>query len=521
MEKTDVMQTLSGKFVLGELLARQSRKFPDKLALVYNNTRLSYRELNERVNRLANYLKGRGVKHGDKVGILLFNGNEVLEAYFASYKLGAVAVPVNFRFVGPEIEYILTHSDSSVLIYDAQFADTIQKIKLTLGKIHTFIIVGSPEGPDLAYETAVKDVSVEEPLVIVDDNHPALIMYTSGTTGKPKGSVLSHKNQMINAINCCLEIGLNREDSYYCVPPLFHVAAQAICLFFIYLGGNIIIMREFNPVELVKGIEKEKPTTLFLVPAMWNFLFQVENLKEFDTSSLRIAITGAAIMPVKLKKQLLEEFPGIALFDCFGQTEMSPVTTILSPEHTLLKPDSVGRPVLNVEVRVVNDRDEDVPSGQIGEIVYRGPTTMLEYYKDPKATEEALKNGWFHSGDLVRMDKEGFVYVVDRKKDMIISGGENVYPAEVEEVLVKHPGVLEAAVIGVPSEKWGESVHAVIALKKSVEVTEKEITEHCAQHLAGYKKPRSVEYVELLPRNAAGKVVKNILRERHGRSITY
>lgn len=518
---SDVKLTLSRKFVLGEILARQSRKYPDKTALIFGEKRFSYQEFNDRANRLANYLLGKGVKHGDKVGILLFNGNEILEAYFAVNKLGAVAVPVNFRFVAPEIEYILSHSDSSVFIYDVMFTEAVQSLKTSLDQIHTYLSVGSVDGPDTEYEVALSSAEAKEPLIIVDDDDPAFIMYTSGTTGKPKGSVLSHKNQLINVANCCIELGITDKDSYMCVPPLFHEAALALSLFFIYLGGYIILMREFNPVEVLKNLEREKPTVLFLVPAMWNFLFQVENLKSYDASSLRMAITGAAIMPVKLKNQLLDLFPGVALFDCFGQTEMSPVTTILKPEYTLLKPDSVGQPVVNVEVRVVDNDDRDVPLGEVGEIIYRGPTTMLEYYKNQKATEETIKDGWFHSGDLVRMDEEGFVFVVDRKKDMVISGGENVYPAEVEAVLIRHPKVLEAAVIGIASEKWGEAVHAVVALKKGTEATTEEILDFCAQNLAGYKKPRSLDFVELLPRNAAGKVVKTVLREKYGKSMQY
>lgn len=522
MEKQNAKFALSNKFVIGEVLARNSRKYPEKLALVFQEKRFSYKDFNNRVNRLANYLYSQGVRHSDKVGILLYNGNEILEAYFAANKLGAVAVPVNFRFVRSEIEYILNHSDSSVLIYDEKFTDIVKEIKSSISnKIHSYLKVGTWPGLDALYEESLARASDEEPLVLIDNDDAAFIMYTSGTTGRPKGAVLSHMNLLLNTANCCLEFGFTVNDSFICIPPLFHVAAFAASLFFFYMGGHVIVMHEFNAAKVLKQIEKEKPTCLFLVPAMWNFLFQIENFIEFDTSSLRIAITGTSIMPVKLKKQLMEKLSGIDLFDCFGQTEMSPVTTILKPKYTLLKPDSVGQAVVNVEVRVVNDEDRDVSVGEIGEIIYRGPTTMLEYYKDQKATVEALKNGWFHSGDLVRMDEEGFIYVADRKKDMIISGGENVYPAEVEGILIKHPKILEVAIIGVPSEKWGESVHAVIVPKQGVEISKEEIIDFCAQNLAGYKKPRSIEFIELLPRNAAGKVVKTILRENHGKSIKY
>jgi len=260
----------------------------------------------------------------------------------------------------------------------------------------------------------------------------------------------------------------------------------------------------------------EKVTITFLVPAMWNALLRVPGVGE-KMKTLRKAVTGAAIMPAPLKGEVLKALPDAGLFDAFGQTEMSPVTTMLRPEDALRKGASVGKPVVNVEVRVVDDAGCDVPVGEVGEIVYRGPTMMKEYYRDQRATAAAVRDGWFHSGDLVRMDDEGFVYVVDRKKDMVISGGENVYLAEVEEVLYRHEKVLEAAVIGIPDERWGERVHAVVVPRPGAVLTAQEIMEWCSAHLAGYKKPRSVAFVEALPRNASGKVLKNTLREWFGK----
>ena len=254
---------------------------------------------------------------------------------------------------------------------------------------------------------------------------------------------------------------------------------------------------------------------MFLVPAMWIMLLENDKINSIDKSSLQRALTGASVMPGTIKKKIMENFPNARLSDSFGQTEMSPVAVILRPEDFFRKQGSVGRPVMTIEARIVDENDNDVPQGEVGEIIYRGPTTMKEYYKNPKATAEAMRNGWFHSGDLVRADEEGFIYVVDRSKDMIISGGENIYAVEVEEVLYSHPAVLEAAVIGVPDPKWEEAVTAVLVLREGFQTTEEEIIEHCKQNLASYKKPKSVEFLDDLPKNATGKVQKFKLREKY------
>ena len=339
-----------------------------------------------------------------------------------------------------------------------------------------------------------------------------MILYTSGTTGKPKGAVLTHKNLCQNGMNMLWEAGIGLNFKQLIVAPLFHIAAMSTLINNCYVEGTSIIHREFHPVAVLETISKEKINAIFLVPAMWNFLFQVPHLTSFDLRSVQIGITGGAITPVEIKKRIMEHFPNAGLYDAFGQTEMSPVTTCLHPEDTLRKPESVGRPVINVEVRVVDDKMNDVP---VGEIVYRGPTTMKEYYKNPEATEEAFNGGWFHSGDLVKMDEEGFIYIVDRKKDMIISGGENIYPAEIEEVLYTHPDILECAVIGVPDLDWGENVKAYIVLKPEKTLQENDIIDYCTKKLASYKKPKEIEFIEQLPRNAAGKVLKQVLRKQH------
>jgi len=514
----DVQEYLSRDFVLGELLARNARKYPDKTAFKEGGRSFSYSQYNFRVNKLASAFSGLGIGRGDKVAVLLFNGIEIMDCYFALAKLGAVAVPVNFRFVGPEIVYIADNSDSVALVYDSSFERVIDAAKDQMTGVKNYIGVGPVE---VSYALNYEGGSGVEPLVMISDNDPAHIMYTSGTTGKPKGAVLTHKNQYSNIMLNLIERPARHEDVFLCIPPLFHEAALALTMHNVFMGSTVIIHRQFDPRAIMETVAGERVSTLFLVPAMWNFLLQIPDLDKYDVSSIRTAITGAAIMPLNLKRRLLEIFPGLQLYDCFGQTEMSPVTTILKPADTLRKPTSVGKPIVGVEVRAVDSEGNDVPVGEVGEIIYRGPGMMLEYYRNPGATRESIVDGWFHSGDLVRIDEEGFVYVVDRKKDMVISGGENVYPAEVEEVLYRHENILEAAVIGISSEKWGEAVHAVVVTKPGQTLTEAEVKNFCAVNLAGYKKPQSVEFIEALPRNAAGKVLKTKLREKHGTAIKY
>ena len=528
-DKQAIEEALGRRLLLGESLARNARKFPDREALIYGETRLTYKQFNARVNRLAHAFLDLGIKKGSKVAILAFNCNQFMEAYFALGKIGGVAAPLNFRLHPEELTYIVDHSDAEAFIMGEVFVETVSGIQKDLPKVKNYISISEkPVEGMLHFETWIAKYPDEEPLILIDEDDPLFLMYTAGTTGRPKGAVLTHKNEIVMWMLASAvvlsepELGDVWNYKAFAAPPIFHLAAFGYCQFMFFLGGTVVLPTEvFNPEYIMKTIEKERINTILLIPAMTFFLLQLPDLEKYDTSSLRVWATGAAILPTETRKQIMKHFPNVKIFDLFGQTEMSPLVSALRHSESQGRETSVGKALPFIEIRVVDDNDNDVPVGTVGEAIYRGPTVMKEYYKNPEATAEAMRGGWFHSGDLVRRDEEGFIYIVDRKKDMIITGAENIYPAEIEEVLFKHPKILECAVIGVHDEEWGESVKAIVVCKEGESLTAEEVVEFCKEHLASYKKPKSVDFMDSLPRNPAGKVLKTVLREKYGKSVKY
>src|SRR5215216_2463162 len=505
------------KLVLGEMLARVARKYPEKLALVFEETRLSFADLDDRVNRLANALSDSGVGKGEKVAVLSYNSHRVVEAYFACHKLGAVVVPVNFRMVEEEVRYILSDSGAHTLLFGEGFGGMAENIKGD-GTVSLAVDMdGGAGGFAEDYEQLISSGDPGEPPVEVDDDDDVFIMYTSGTTGFPKGAVRTHKNLWMNTANWIMEMQVTGDSVWLSGLPLFHIGGVNGVLPFFYVGGTNVITPSggFDPEEMLDLMEREHVTHCYFVPTQWAQFLETD-LSGRNLGALRKAMWGASVAPASVLEGMVEAFPGIEIVNAFGQTEMSSNTTFLKGEDATRKMGSAGLPALNVEIRVVDDMDNDVPRGEVGEVVYRGPTVFKGYHDNPEATAEAMRNGWFHSGDLVRQDEEGYVFVVDRKKDMFVSGGENIYPAEVERVVSEMSGVAEVAVIGVPHEKWVETPKALVVSEPGADLTKERVVEHCKEHLAGYKKPSYVAFVEELPRNAAGKVLRRELRRLHG-----
>ncbi|NIH81518.1 long-chain-fatty-acid--CoA ligase [Amycolatopsis viridis] len=512
----EVPRLLGRGMTMGDQLARHARTHGDQPAFSFEGTTRTYRQFDARVNRLANALRERGAGYGDRVAVLGLNALEVLETYFASTRLGAICVPVNFRLAAEEIAYVLADSGARASVVHAPLAPALAKARERIDEPGPCLVFGGAVDGMADYEEALATAPAEFAEITVDEQDPAFIMYTSGTTGRPKGAVLTHHNLLMHAFSNMATLGTGPDDKVWlAAAPLFHIAGLSGMLPNLLLGGRTVLLPSgrFDPVAVVDLMERERVTSVFLVPAQWQAIVSVPELASRDLSALAKISWGAAPASTTLLRTMIDTFPQAEVTTAFGQTECSPVTTLLRGEDSIRKIGSVGKPMLNVEVRVVDDDLRDVPRGEVGEIVYRSPMVMKEYWNKPAETAEAFRGGWFHSGDLVRQDEDGYYYVVDRKKDMIISGGENIYCAEVENVLAAHPKIGEVALIGMPDERWGETPLAVIAPRAAGDApTAAELGEWCADRLARYKQPRHVAVVTALPRNPSGKVLKTQLR---------
>jgi len=500
---------------VGFMLLRNVHEHPQKTAVIFEDKRYTYKAFNERVNRLANALLKGGIGKGDKVAYLLNNCSEFAEISFGLAKIGGLSVPLNFRLKEDELGYIIENSDSSFLFFGHEFKGIVAKLTPHLPSIRKAIQVGgSPE-----YEDLLRFSSKDDPPILVDEEDEHSIMYTSGTTGFPKGAVHTHKSRIWNSLNMLLDTGLRASDVFAITTPMFHIAAgHTMLLSTLFIGGTVLILQSFSLPGFLEMIQKEKVTAFFAVPTMFVRILEYPHLKDYNLSSLRLLFTGGAVISVKLKEKLMKTFPQATVDDLMGLTEGGPLTTFLPHRDALRKPGSVGRPHFSQMVRVVNEMGEDVRGDEVGEIIVKGPAVMKEYYKNPEATAKAFRDGWLYTGDLARVDEEGYQYLAVRRTDLISSGGENVYPAEVEKVLLLHPKVKEAAAIGIKDREWGEKVMAIIVPKEGIKLTEEEIISFCKEKLAGYKCPRSVAFSDELPKNQLGKVLYKELRDRFGPS---
>lgn len=505
------------------LIQRAAKAYPENVALVYEDTRMNFAELDSRANRLANALLDLGIKKGDRVGILMNNCCEYLETDFALSKTGIVRVPLNARLSGKDHEFMLNDSRSMALIFGEGFSETVREIKPRLNSIEKLIRVSntcSKGGPGVIdYEDLVSGGSREEPTVLVEEKDLHTLFYTSGTTGKPKGAMLTQRAWAAVTIDLALDYGpITQEDLILNTQPLSHGAGFFTLPFFIRGATNVLVPNA-KPAVIFETIEREKVTVLKLVPTLLNQLVDSQEKSGYDLSSLHTIIYGGSPIATPRLADAVHFF-GPKLVQLYGQAEAPMYISRLGKEdHILEGPEDVvkrlrsaGRACLNVEVRVVDTDDKDVQEGEVGEVIVRGDHMMEGYWNRPEATVETLKGGWVHTGDMGYCDSKGFLFLVDRKRDVIISGAFNIYPKELEDIIAGHPGVKEVAVIGVPDEKWGEAVKAIIVPREDASLSEEEIIDYCREG-AGFKKPKSVDFVKALPRNPYGKVLKTLLRE--------
>jgi long-chain acyl-CoA synthetase len=498
------------------------RAHPDRVATFCSGRRHTYREFVERVARLAGALRELGMAAGDRVGILSLNSDRYLELYFAIWWGGGVVNPVNIRWSAREIAYSLDDCQTHILAVDDSFAGLVPELIERSGALRTIVHAGDgqPQSGVFAYEQLIAEhAPVGDALRANDDL--AGIFYTGGTTGFPKGVMLSHSNLYSGAAIAVLEGVAADGDVGLHAAPMFHLADGMFALALTLRGCTHVMVPAFKPDLVLKTIQEQRVSALLLVPTMIQMLVDYPRLPEFRLDSVRRIAYGASPISEALLERAMRCLPTASFLQCYGQTEMSPIVTVLGPgfhnaasrRHGRLR--SAGRPAAMVEVRIVDAQDHEVPCGTVGEIVARGPGVMLGYWNNAEETAAALRDGWMHTGDGAYMDDEGFVFVVDRIKDMIVSGGENVYSAEVENAIAQHAAVAMCAVIGIPDERWGEAVHAVVVLRPGAVTDAEHIRRHCVELIAGYKCPQTVEFRETLPLSGAGKVLKGALREEY------
>jgi len=516
--------------ILTETLKKAHKFFPNKQAIVCGGNRWTYGEFFDRINRLSHFLRSLGMRKDDKVAILHPNCHTFLEAYYGTAQMGAISVPINYRLSPKEIAFILRDSESKILIADPMFqkiVDSIREEVPGIGKIlWTGEGIGRKESRDLNYEEALQEANSDAIHdVDINDEDTAQIYYTSGTTGRPKGVMLSHKNVTIHALGTIAEIHLIDRDVWIHVAPLFHLADAWATWAITWVGGTHVLVREFAPQTVLETIEREKVTLTNLIPTMLNLMVNHPDVGKYDYSSLRVLLSGGAPIAPEVVRKIVETFK-CDYIQTYGMTETSPYLTLsilkdhlkkLSKEDQLRFKSKTGREFIGVELKVINDREGEVKKDEkeVGEIIVKGDIVTKGYWKLPDETKKSIKDGWLYTGDMAVMDEEGYVTIVDRKKDMILTGGENVYSTEVENILYMHPAILECAVVGVPDQKWGEAIKGIVVLKSGQKAIEQEIIQFCKDRIAHYKVPKSIDFIEALPKTGSGKIQKKELRDKY------
>jgi fatty-acyl-CoA synthase len=501
---------------IGDWTKKWSHLQPQKRALIFEDRPFTYQEVNQRTNQLSHLLLELGARKGDRIAVLLRNGHPYIEILFALSKIGAILVPLNWRLAGPELKFLIKDSGSRMLVFEREFEEIVDSIRPDLNLSQgDYLSVGEPHlhwARD--YESNLLEYPFHEPLVPepVGDEDPHVLMYTSGTTGVPKGTVLSHRKTFFNALNADFFYHFTPKDVMIITRPLFHSGGLFVdAIPVLYKGGTLILRRHFRPPEVFETIEKYRVTLVEMAGTLFQFLLQECDPHRYDLGSVRCYFTGGErIAPAMLKEYHAK---GIVISQVFGLTETSTITW-LPYEDAIRKMGSVGLPIFHGDVKIVNKTGQEVRPDEVGEIIVSGPALMSGYWNRPDLTAETIQDGWLHTGDLAKKDEEGYIYIVDREKDMYISGGENVYPAEIEKVFFTHPKIFDAAVIGVPDEKWGEVGKAFIVSKPGERMDPDEVLDFIRGKLAKYKIPRYVEFVKGLPKTPSGKILKNLLKTR-------
>lgn len=504
-------------YTLGDISRKGRTLYRDKVALVFEGLSLTYKELDERVNRLANVLITLGLKKGGRVTILAENTYKYMEVYFAAAKIGVSVTPLNFRLSDKEIGYIANDCEATIYFAGDGYEDRSLESKPNLNNVRHWISLDNKKDGFIFYEDLLQNASDDEPMVEVDENDLAILMYTGGTTGLPKGVMLSHRNIMTSMYGMIVGFSFTRTDSTCFILPLFHIALWPV-LCHLMVGGKAIILRRVDVGEILQSIHRERCTNISLVPTLLTWLIDDPRIDQFDLTSLRLICYSGSPIAVEVLKRCIQKFGNI-FTQGYGLTEAAPMVTVLFKEdHVVEGPrmkllSSVGKVGLPVEARIVNDEDRVLKTGEVGEVVVRGKNVMMGYWKNPEFTSKAMRGGWLHTGDVGTMDEDCYVYLLDRKADMIITGGENVYPKETEDVLYGHPAVRECAVVAAPDDRWGERVQAVVVLKTESTATEEELIQHCKSRLAGYKCPKKIVFWDELPKTPIGKILRREVKK--------
>jgi fatty-acyl-CoA synthase len=503
---------------LGDTLRRSARRYPDRPALRFEDQDWSYAQLDADVNRVAHGLAAMGIVKGDRVAVFSRNSAYFVLLRFALARLGAVLVPINFMLGPEEAAYVLRHSGARVLCAAPNLSATARQAAALNTNVEQLVLMGPTGSPGsdarwAPFDALVSDLTGEPDVELCADDL-AQIVYTSGTESLPKGAALTHAALIWQYTAVLVDAQVTQEDTILHGLPLYHCAQLDVFLGpGIYVGTQNVLIDQPRPEVILPLIERHRITSFFAPPTIWIALLRSPLFDQTDLSSMRKAYYGASAMPVEVALELRERLPDVRFWNLYGQTEIAPLATTLQPEDLLRKPGSVGKPTLNVETRVVDDDMRDVAPGEVGEVVHRSPQLLQGYYHDDEKTAEAFAGGWFHSGDLATIDDDGYITIVDRKKDMIKSGGENVASREVEEVVYQMPGVAEVAVIGLPHPTWIEAVTAIVVPRAGQELNEAAVLEHCRSHLASFKVPKAVVLTDTLPKNPSGKILKRSLRD--------